>query len=316
MRYPQGFERFRPAIARFDKRGAQCYNLLRRAVQRIRRKEPVLTAQDLQRELDVAVRLARQAGAAIMDYYREGVEVDYKPGDEPVTVADEAADRIISGGLRAAFPDDGLLSEESEDDPARLDKERVWIVDPLDGTTEFIGETDEFAVQIALTVHGRPVLGVVYQPVQELLLYARQGHDAYQEQDGLRTRLHVSAEPDPQRMCLVASRSHFSDLVGAAQQVLGIQRVERVGSVGHKVGLLARGHCDLYLATRVCKEWDLCAPHALLEGAGGLLTDLYGDAIVYNKPEVSECRGLVGSNGLAHARIVGSIAPLVDRLSW
>jgi 3'(2'), 5'-bisphosphate nucleotidase len=275
-----------------------------------------VSAHDLERELDVAVQLARQAGAAIMDYYREGVAIDYKPGDEPVTVADRAADEIISDGLRAAFPHDGLLTEESEDDPTRLEKERVWIVDPLDGTTEFLEETDDFVVQIALVIRGHPALGVVYQPVEEVLYYARQGRGAYRDHNGLRTCLHVSAEAESQRMCLVASRSHYSDLIEAARQRLGIQTVQRAGSVGLKVALLAQGVCDLYLATRVCKEWDLCAPHALLEEAGGELTDLYGAAFVYNKPEVSECLGLVGSNGLAHDRILESLAPLLTRLSW
>jgi 3'(2'), 5'-bisphosphate nucleotidase len=275
-----------------------------------------LSAQDLHHELDVAVELARRAGVAIMAYYHEGVDVDYKPGDEPVTVADRAADEIISGGLRSAFPSDGLLTEESEDEATRLQKERVWIVDPLDGTTEFLEETDNFVVQIALTMQGQPVLGVVYQPVGERLYYAWQGHGAFREDRALRTRLHVSAETQTQRMCLVASRSRYSDLVEAGRQALGIQTVQRVGSVGLKVGLLAQGACDLYLATNVCKEWDLCAPHALLKEAGGELTDLDGEPILYNKPEVGECVGLVGSNGLVHAQILETLAPLVERRSW
>jgi 3'(2'), 5'-bisphosphate nucleotidase len=276
----------------------------------------LLSAYDLERELDVAIRLARQAGAAIMDYYREGVAVDYKAGREPVTIADQAADQIIASGLRAVFPDDGLLTEESEDDSARLERERVWIVDPLDGTAEFIDKTDQFAVQIALVVRGEPVLGVVYQPVQDLLFFARRGQGAYLVRDGLSLPLHVSAVADPEQMCLVASRSHHSGLIEAGRQALGIRTVQHVGSVGLKVGLLAQGLCDLYLGTRVCKEWDLCAPHAILEEAGGVLTDLYGETLVYNKPDVSECRGLVGSNGLAHAWIIESLAPLIDRASW
>jgi 3'-phosphoadenosine 5'-phosphosulfate (PAPS) 3'-phosphatase len=117
-------------------------------------------------------------------------------------------------------------------------------------------------------------------------------------------------------MCLVASRSHYSDFVEAARQALGIEAVRRVGSVGLKVGLLARGACDLYLATTVCKEWDLCAPHALLIEAGGRLTNLDGQALVYNKPDVSECRGLVGSNGLAHDEILEVVISLLDTAAW
>ena len=274
-----------------------------------------MSSHELEHELDVAVELARRAGAAIMEYYRQGVSPEYKPGDEPVTVADRAADEIISDGLRAAFPGDGLLTEESEDDPIRLEKERVWIVDPLDGTTEFLDETDDFVVQIALTMRGRPVLGVIYQPVEELLYYSSQGRGAYQEHNDLRTRMHVSAETETRRMCMVASRSRYSDLVEAGRQALGIRTVQRLGSVGLKVALLAQGVCELYLATNVCKEWDLCAPHALLKEAGGELTDLHGEAIVYNKPEVGECAGLVGSNRLVHDQILKRLAPLVEQLS-
>ena len=121
-----------------------------------------LSADDLGRELEVAIRLARRAGEAILGYYRQGLPVRYKAAAEPVTEADLVADGLIRAGLRAAFPEDGLLTEESADDLSRLEKERVWIVDPLDGTTEFIAQTDEFVVQIALTVAGQPVLGVIW----------------------------------------------------------------------------------------------------------------------------------------------------------
>jgi 3'(2'), 5'-bisphosphate nucleotidase len=276
-----------------------------------RGKESALAIQDLQHELEVAVELARQAGATIMEYYRTGVSVEYKGGDEPVTAADRAADAIVADGLRSAFGEDGMLTEESEDDASRLEKARVWIVDPLDGTTEFINETGEFAVQIALALHGRPVLGVVYQPVYDVLMYASEGQGAYEVRDGVRRRLHVSTEADPAQMCLVASRSHYSEVIEAARRALGIEAVRRVGSVGLKVGLLAQGACDLYLATTLCKEWDLCAPHALLLEAGGMLTDFSGATLVYNQPDVGECGGLAGSNGLAHGQILAALQPLL-----
>jgi 3'(2'), 5'-bisphosphate nucleotidase len=239
--------------------------------------------------------------------------VDHKSPEEPVTAADHAADTIIIAGLRSAFPEDGLLTEESDDDLSRLHKERVWIVDPLDGTTEFIAETGEFSVQIALAIAGQPVLGVVYQPAGGRLFHAVQGQGAYQIQNGQRMRLHVSNETDPARMCLVASRSHYSGLIEAARQALGIEMVSQLGSVGLKVGLVARGECDLYLATTVSKEWDLCAPHAVLLEAGGILTNLCGEPLVYNKRDVRECKGLVASNGAAHTRILAILLPLLGQ---
>lgn len=269
-----------------------------------------LKADHLQRELDVAIRLARQAGEAIMGYYQIGLPVLRKAGQEPVTAADMAADDLIAAGLRAAFPDDGLLSEESGDDLSRLEKERVWIVDPLDGTTEFIAETGEFAVQIALTIRGQPVLGVVFQPVTGLSYHAVQGSGAYQLDDGQAVRLRVSGAVEPAQMCLVASRSHYSPFIESARRVLEIASVLRVGSVGLKAALVSRGACDLYLATAVSKEWDVCAPHALLLEAGGVLTNLCGESLRYNKRDVVGCLGLVASNGLAHDRIVETLAPL------
>jgi 3'(2'), 5'-bisphosphate nucleotidase len=294
-----------------DKATARCYNPVSRSFTG-KEQGSRLTNQDLQRELDVAIHLARAAGDTIMGYYQTGVAVDHKARREPVTAADRAADDLISAGLRKAFPGDGLLTEESDDDLSRLEKERVWIVDPLDGTTEFINETGEFSVQIALAWHGYPVLGVVYQPVKGLLFHAVQGQGAYEIYEGRTFRLQVSTENQMARMCMVASRSHYSPLVERAREALGIETVDRLGSVGLKVGLLARGKCDLYVATTVVKEWDSCAPHALLVEAGGVLTTLAGEPLVYNKADVVERRGLIGSNGLNHEQIVETLAVLLD----
>lgn len=249
-----------------------------------------------------------------MKHYGRDVVVEYKDKREPVTIADREADHLIRTGLRDAFPADGLLSEESEDNLERLARERVWIVDPLDGTAEFIDRTGEFVVQIALTVAGSPVLGVLYQPVGELFHLAAQGQGAFAVRDGRRTELHGSQQTDPSQMCLIASRSHYAEFVDAARRKLGINLVQRLGSVGLKVGQLSRGTCDLYLGTQVCKEWDLCAPHAVLLGAGGILTDLWGKVPIYNKPDLEGCPGIVASNGRAHGQILEACAPLLHLL--
>ncbi|HNS50879.1 MAG TPA: 3'(2'),5'-bisphosphate nucleotidase CysQ [Anaerolineae bacterium] len=266
-----------------------------------------MTRAYLTQELATALQLARRAGDAIMGLYPAGLAVQRKAGDEPVTEADRVADAIIAGGLRAAFPQDGLLTEESEDDRSRLGKERVWIVDPLDGTTEFIGRTGEFSVHIALAIGGLPALGVVAQPARERVYYAVRGQGAYLLGNGRAERLRVSAERVPARMRLVVSRSHASPFVEAARRALGIIQANRAGSVGIKVSLVAQGAYDLYLATTISKEWDFCAPHALLAEAGGTMTDLCGTELAYNKADVSLCTGLVASNGRAHAEIVDAL---------
>jgi len=269
-----------------------------------------LTHAELSHELEVALRLARQAGEAIMGLYPAGLSVQRKADDEPVTEADRVADAIVFDGLRSTFPDDGLLSEESDDDLSRLEKERVWIVDPLDGTCEFIGRTGEFSVQIALAIGGRPVLGVLGQPARDRLFYAVRGQGAYQVEADKTTQLRVSQERSPARMRLVVSRSHSSDFIEAAREALGIAPADRAGSVGIKVSMVAQGTYDLYLATTISKEWDFCAPHVLLREAGGMLTDLCGAELTYNKADVALCAGLVASNGLAHEQIVETLLGL------
>jgi len=269
-----------------------------------------LTHAELSHELEVALRLAHRAGEAIMGFYPAGLSVQRKAGDEPVTEADRVADAIVIHGLRGTFPADGLLTEESDDDLSRLEKERVWIVDPLDGTCEFVGRTGEFSVQIALAIRGQPVLGVLAQPARERLFYAVHGHGAYQVEAGKTTRLHVSEERSPARMRLVVSRSHSSAVIEAAREALGIVHADRAGSVGIKVSMVAQGTYDLYLATTISKEWDFCAPHVLLQEAGGKLTDLCGTELTYNKADVALCTGLIASNGLAHEEIVETLLGL------
>ena len=166
-----------------------------------------MASYKLEHELDVAMNLARRAGDVIMQYYHTGVAVDRKNGDEPVTAADRAADDLIVTGLRVEFPGDGLLTEESEDDPSRLEKDRVWIVDPLDGTTEFIDETGEFAVQIALAIFGQPMVGVVYQPTSKQLFYAVRGQGAYQKSCNCR-RGHEGGMPIEHTLLLAVSSTH------------------------------------------------------------------------------------------------------------
>jgi len=266
---------------------------------------------EMSHELEVALRLAHLAADAIMAFYPAGLSVQHKAGNEPVTEADRVADAIVIDGLRSAFPADGLLTEESDDDLSRLVKERVWIVDPLDGTSEFIDRTGEFSVQIALAVRGRPVLGVVAQPARERLFYAVRGQGAYQVEAGKTMRLRVSEEHSPSRMSLVVSRSHSSPFIERAREALGIAHAHRAGSVGIKVSMVAQGAFDLYLATTIAKEWDFCAPHVLLEEAGGALTDLCGTELTYNKADVALCSGLIASNGLAHTEIVETLLGLL-----
>ena len=268
-------------------------------------------------ELAYAERTAREAATIVNTFYIGSSEVRYKTDDEPVTEADRSANLHILARLQARFPDDGFLSEESKDDLARLQKERVWIVDPLDGTKEFIARNGEFSIMIGLAIKGRPVLGVVMQPATGLLYAGAQGLGAYLLEDEERIPLVVSTVSDIREMVLVSSRSHRQQIVDRMRKVMKIHTERTSGSVGLKVGLIARRLADLYVhPSPGCKEWDLCAPHAIVEAAGGRMTDCWGNPIRYNKRDVRGHYGLVASNNMRHDEIVAQVASVCEEFGF
>lgn len=271
----------------------------------------------LNEELQLAMTLARRAGALILGYYRDGFEIEEKIGadsmTEPVTIADREASRIIVEGLREQFPEDGILSEEEIDAPDRTSKMRVWIIDPLDGTLGFVNRRDDFAVQIGLTENGKSVLGVVYLPVDDVLYFATAGNGAFRvESNGEILRLKVSETTDFSQMVIALSINHPSPKMKAVKKILGVEKEIRRGSVGIKVGLLASRVADLYihLSPRT-KFWDTCAPQIILEEAGGRLTDLFGADLRYDTLDLQNHNGLVATNGVAHEKIIAILKPLL-----
>jgi 3'(2'), 5'-bisphosphate nucleotidase len=271
-------------------------------------------------ELRVAVNLAREAGAAVLGFYGGPLHVEHKDEfDEPVTQADRTANALIVRGLREAFPEDGVLAEESVDTDRRLSRERVWMVDPIDGTKGFIAGTGDFAVQIGLAVGGRSVLGVLYAPSTDVLYWAARGGGAWVKRPvadaagGSRTeRLRVSDVDEPERMRLAESRSHRGPRMDAVVRALGIREEVKSHSVGIKVGLIVERQCDLYIhLSGKTKQWDTCAPEAVLEEAGGRMTDLWGEPLGYNTPDVYNRNGILASNGPAHGAVVARMKKLL-----
>lgn len=268
-------------------------------------------------EIRIAVDVAREAGAAILEFYRGPLEVAQKydrDDREPVTKADLIANQLIVERLRAEFPNDGILAEESEDTTERLGRTRVWMIDPLDGTTGFIAGNGDFAVQIGLAVNGKSILGVVYQPLTGILYHALQGEGAWVERPKQPVQRAVtSTHTDVHSMRLAASRSHRSPRMDQVVKAFGVKEEVRRGSVGIKIGLIIEQQCDFYihLSPRT-KQWDTCAPEVILTEAGGKLTDLFGRPLLYNVPEVQNRNGLVASNGPAHDRIIKTLEPLLS----
>jgi 3'(2'), 5'-bisphosphate nucleotidase len=279
-----------------------------------------VTRGEYERELRAAVELARRAGEAALAYYGGPLRVEHKEEfDEPVTQADRAVNELIVSALQREFPGDGILAEESVDTERRLSRERVWMVDPLDGTKGFIAGTGDFAVQIGLAVAGRSALGVLYAPATDVLYWAARGHGAWvlrptsEAGRSLRAeRLRVSDERELSRVRLAESRSHRGPRMDAVVRSLGVRAEIKSHSVGIKVGLLVERQADLYIhMSPKTKQWDTCAPEAVLTEAGGRMTDLWGEPLRYNTRDVLNRNGLVASNGAAHASVVGRMRPLL-----
>jgi 3'(2'), 5'-bisphosphate nucleotidase len=281
----------------------------------------LVTEGEFERELRVVVELARRAGEAALGFYGGPLRVEHKEEfDEPVTQADRAVNELIVRHLRESFPKDGVLAEESVDTDERLSRERVWMVDPLDGTKGFIAGTGDFAVQIGLAVAGRAVLGVLYAPATDVLYWAASGHGAWvsrpvaDAEGGRRVeRLRVSGETNLGSMRLAESRSHRGPKMDAVVRALGVRAEVRSHSVGIKVGLLVERQADLYIhMSPKTKQWDTCAPEVVLTEAGGRMTDLWGAPLRYNTPDVLNRNGIVASNGAAHERVLERVRPLLE----
>ncbi|MFN0119279.1 MAG: 3'(2'),5'-bisphosphate nucleotidase CysQ [Blastocatellia bacterium] len=267
----------------------------------------------MEQELEIVRAIARQAGQILLKHYKGDAEVQWKGHDDPVTVADHEASEYIVAELRRHFPDDGILSEEAPDDRERLERARVWMVDPMDGTKQFIEHLGEFAVMIGLAVRGVAQLGVVYKPVDDRMFYAATGLGAYVEEGWSTKRLRVSPDSDATHMVAAMSRSHHSPLVDLVNARLGITQHLRSGSVGLKIGLLAeaRAHLYLHLGAKT-NQWDTCAPEAILREAGGSMTDIHGEPMKYNTTHVRNTTGIVASNGPLHARVLTTIAKVLE----
>ncbi len=276
-------------------------------VRRVPSRVPVVSFSE---EVEAMVEIARAAGKIAMRHYAGEIQVDYKGYKDPVTAADREINTFIVGRLREVFPNDAVLAEESADEPEkRLGNRRLWCVDPLDGTQEFTEHLDQWAIMIGLAVAGMATVGVVYSPPRELLMVGVVSEGAWAWEGGEWRRLHVSDVRDPRKATIAVSRSHRSDRVDAIMRALGITREIRHGSVGMKVSLLATRQADLYIhPTPGTKEWDLCAPEAILRAAGGEMTDMYGRPLRYNQPDPRNPHGLVASNGYLHAAALKAVA--------
>jgi 3'(2'), 5'-bisphosphate nucleotidase len=267
----------------------------------------------LDRELVEAVKLARDAGALLLEVYATDFEVAYKGKSDPVTEADRIANELIVRRLRDAFPNDAMVAEESEDNrPETRPRGRCWYVDPLDGTKEFIAKNGEFTVMIGLAIDGEARLGVVYQPTTDKLYRGVVGDSAFVEVGDRTYALSVSTTAETKDLRMVVSRSHRSDATDELKKNLGLTEEITSGSVGLKVGLIVEKKADLYVnLSDKSSLWDACAPEAILRAAGGRFADLAGNPFKYGGPELRAVRGMLATNQHAFA----AVQPVVTKIA-
>ena len=271
--------------------------------------------QDFSREMTLASQLAREAGAIIMNIYQAPFTVHFKSPGDPVTEADQQANDLIVAGLHHAFPHDLIVAEESARPPGDLLYGRVWYVDPLDGTREFIQKNGEFSVMIGLAIDGKSCLGVVYRPDHQILYGGITNREAWIEEQGERRPLAPPSLKETGRLRLAISRSHRHPHMTEISQVLGIREKISCGSVGLKIGLLTNGQADIYIEPGpYTSAWDACGPEAIIRGAGGQLTDITGMPLRYGIGNLKNTNGLLASHGVSHDSVVQTIRPLTQTL--
>lgn len=253
-----------------------------------------------EKELERAKELAVKAGAAILKVYDagEGVQVEYKADESPLTRADKASNDIIVAGLRSAFPTHAILSEEEKDNLARLDNELCFVVDPLDGTKEFIKRNGQFTVNIALAYQHRAVMGVIYVPVTGELYFASEGDGAFMRKpDGTTKRLHVSDNMDIPTLRVVMSSSHGCAEMDALIQQYHLTNFVKIGS-SLKGCMVACGDADIYYRYNPTMEWDTAAMQCVVEEAGGVFRQMDGSEMRYNRENSVNDKGFYALNRL------------------
>jgi 3'(2'), 5'-bisphosphate nucleotidase len=253
-------------------------------------------------ELDVAIEAAITAGNSILEIYEGKYKTLTKSDDSPITEADLKSNEIIKTILSKTKHK--ILSEEDKDDQNRLSEEIIWIVDPLDGTSDFIDKTGEFTVMIALIKNKKPIIGVIGWPTEKIIFAAQEGCGAFRFSNGKWEKISVTKVSELSKCKAVGSRHHLSEKEKMFIKKLGIMDFTSIGS-SLKVGKICSGEAEAYITTtNKMKEWDSAASYCLISEAGGKMTDMLGNDITYNNKIVNHQNGILVTNGLIHDKIV------------
>lgn len=264
-------------------------------------------------ELKVIVDIAKEAGKILLKYHKKKYKIKNKDKYDFLTTADKESNEYIVKRLRKEFPKDFVLAEESKKNKINYSK-RVWMVDPLDGTKNFINNGDGFSVMIGLCINGAPELGVVYAPIKKILYYAKKRKGAYGETRGKKFKLKVGNISNLKDTRLVVrdtsgeSNPEERPLDKVLDELVVRERIPSV-SIGLKFGLIAEDKADVNVMTNLRgSKWDTCAPQVILEEAGGLVTDLSGNPLDYKQKSLRWENFFIGSsNQILHDKIIKAI---------
>jgi 3'(2'), 5'-bisphosphate nucleotidase len=267
-------------------------------------------------ELEAMLRIAREAAALVARVYATDFSVQYKGPSDPVTDADRQANALICDRLAEVFGAVPVVAEESPkgDFDRFWQAPRVFFVDPLDGTRDFVARNGEFVVMIGLAEKGRAVAGVVHSPPQGIAWAGAVGLGAWEISDagGSKTPVHVSKLARLSDARVVVSRTRRTPVLKKALSALGVERVVERGSAGLKAADVASARADLYIQTGVAgQRWDACAPEAIARAAGGQCSDLLGNEIDYSRPDLKNERGLLMTKGALHDSALARLVPLL-----
>ncbi|HXV66202.1 MAG TPA: 3'(2'),5'-bisphosphate nucleotidase CysQ [Nitrosopumilaceae archaeon] len=259
-------------------------------------------------EFEIALKAAVKAGNEIIKVYSSDFASTTKKDNSPITIADLKSNKII----KEILSETGItiLSEEDLDDKKRLDEKKVWIIDPLDGTTDFIKRTGEFTVMISLAEAGKPLLGVIYWPTENTVFAAQRKCGAWMFANNSWKQIFVSKISDLRKCRGVGSRYHISDIDKNLLEKLYLRDFTSVGS-SLKVAKISSGDAEVYFTTTdKIKEWDTCASYSIISEAGGKMTDMYGKDLSYNNKEVHHKNGILVTNSLVHNEIINEFKKL------
>jgi len=253
-------------------------------------------------ETELAVHAAKEAGDAVMKIYKHDFVTTFKKDNEPLTEADLKSNNIIKKIIASTgYP---ILSEESLDDKKRLDHDKIWIIDPLDGTSDFVSKSGEFTIMIALVNKHEPILGVIYWPINDILYVAQKGGGAHKFANGVWEKLVISKRLELCNCRVLGSRHHLSSNEANFLKQLNVEKFSERGS-SLKVTDICSGTAELYFTmTNKIKQWDTCASNRLIIEAGGRMTDMFGNKLEYNTKNIYHKNGILVTNGIIHDVII------------